>query len=272
MHDHIRDKRDHNHRDVTLKVIEEASNQTSTDVQAFTSTRTGWHCKICDTFSTTIADVVAQQCFRIERSDVRSWTAEGEGEMDIDRRERIDHPDRIAHTLATNEGEPVRISLRDDEATIPTGPCFEGSPPTKTVQCPSFDAVVDVAEIEDAGETLWVRLHVSESEWRRIGLGKHWDADNAVDDGAQRYLDVTGSRFDNYDTYDETVYTAPVPDTSPVLTTYNERPRGTTTAPPAPFDLPDVRVDAVTAERVRNHHNVWTRVDVGTITAVTPLD
>lgn len=183
------------------------------------------------------------------------------------------NPDEIAHILAVNEASPVRVTLSDHQATIPTEPCPDrGSPPTETVPLDDFDAVVDIVDIADGGETLWAHLHLPESEWNRTGFGAHWEAENADDHGNQRILDVWAGRFDNFDKYENIDYTPPVPDDSPVLEEWREWSDDKTPFPPAPLTQPKLEIDAMYSEDVRDYGNVWETVEIGTVVEVEALD
>jgi hypothetical protein len=183
------------------------------------------------------------------------------------------NPDEIAHILAVNEGAPVRITLADHQAIIPTGPCTErAAAPTETVPLASFTAVVKMVDIADGGETLWAHLHLSEAEWNRTGFGTHWEAEDAHDHGEPRILEVWASRFHNYDEYEDTDYMPPIPDDSPVMTEWQEWVDDESSVPPAPLAQPRLELNAMYAESVRDYGNAWQTVEVGTIADVTVLD
>lgn len=177
-------------------------------------------------------------------------------------------PDEIAHILAVNEESPVRVTLTDHQATIPTEPCTErASAPTETVPLNSFEAVATMVDIADGGETLWAHLHLSESEWNRAGFGAHWNAEEAEDHGEQRILEVWASRFNNYDDY-----TPLIPDDSPVNKEWRVWSDDEPSVPPAPLTQPTLEMDAMYSESVRDYGNAWQTVEVGTIAELTVLD
>jgi hypothetical protein len=179
------------------------------------------------------------------------------------------NPDEIAHILAVNEASPVRVTLADHQATIPTGPCPErASAPTETVALPSFEAVIKMVDIADGGKTLWAYLHLSEAEWNRTGFGTHWEIEDAHDQGDPRILEVWASRFNNYDEYEDTDYTPPLPDDSPVITEWAD---DESSVPPAPLTQPRLEMDAMYAESVSDYGNAWQTVEVGTIADLTVL-
>lgn len=181
--------------------------------------------------------------------------------------------DKIAHIFAVNEGSPVRVTLCDQQATIPTEPCPDrGSPPTETVPLNDFKAVVKAVDVADGGESLWVRLHLSESEWNRCGFGNHWDAENADDHGDQRMLNVWAGRFDNFEKYENIDYTPPIPDDSPVIKEWREWSGDEASFPPAPLTQPKLEMDAMYAEEVRDYGDTWETVEIGTIASVSALD
>jgi hypothetical protein len=183
------------------------------------------------------------------------------------------NPDKITHILSVNEGSPVRVTLSDHQATIPTEPCTErASAPTETVPLHSVEAVATMVDIADGGETLWAHLHLSASEWNRAGFGAHWDAEEAEDHGEQRILEVWASRFNNYDDYTDTDYTPPIPDDSPVNTEWREWTDDEPSVPPAPLTQPTLEMDAMYSESVRDYGNAWRTVEVGTIAELTVLD
>lgn len=178
-------------------------------------------------------------------------------------------PDQIAHTIALHDGEPVRIHLVDQEATIPVTPCPKrGSPQTDTVPLSSITAVVNFMEVADGGETVWWYLDVPPSEWDRIGLSKHWEHENAEDRGEQRVFECWASRFNNYGEYEDASFTPDIPDDSPLIT----ESEYDTDTPPAPLSRPTLQMEAMHADDVMDFGNTWNTVDVGDIAAVEPLD
>lgn len=181
------------------------------------------------------------------------------------------NPDKIAHILAVNKDSSVRVTLRDHQATIPIEPCPpRGSPLTETVPISGFDAVVEMVDVTDGGETLWAHLRLSESEWERVGFATHWKAENAEDHGDSRIIEVWANRFDNYEEYEDTKYIPPVPDNSPVLkewTYTDEAP-----LPPAPLSQPKVEMNAMYSEEIQDYGDVWETVKVGTVSKVAATD
>jgi hypothetical protein len=184
------------------------------------------------------------------------------------------HPDKIGHVLSVADGEPVRVYLENGEITAPIEPVKERrGPETATVPCASFDAVVDMVDVADAGETVYARFHLPESEWRRLGLHRHWEKDNAEDWKRERMLEVWLSRFKNTssDEYDSDEYSSPVPSDSPTVTIYKEHDFEID-SPPAPFDRPELEFDVATADSVSNYHNARTRRTLGSVKAVEQLE
>lgn len=190
-------------------------------------------------------------------------------------------PDEVAHELVTSVGEPVRVFLRDGQATIPTEPCRGESPPTTTVSLEYFDAVVERAAIEDGGVTLFCMdgLHLPESEWRRSGLERHWRAPDADLENPffppQRTVEVWASREGallNAEEPFDFSHLDGLPSDSPVLTEWtgggsDELPD----QPPVPFDRPSLTVRAVRADGVTDVRG-FDRVDLGAIARVERLE
>jgi hypothetical protein len=197
-------------------------------------------------------------------------------EQDGDETDTIEqmHPDRVGHILSAGEKKPVRVYLEDGEITVPIKPVKERrGPETVTVPCACFDAIVDMVDIADAGETIYARFHLPESEWCRLGLHKHWEEDNAEDWRCERIIEVWLSRFKNASSgeYDSDRYSSPVPSDSPTVTIYEEHDFEIN-SPPAPFDRPDLEFDVATAESVSNYHNARTRHTLGSVKTVELLD
>jgi hypothetical protein len=242
------------------------------DVSEWLDKETVWYCAVCTHHQTDRTVLAEHDCEYSEPSGSNHVAAVATQSMP-DRPAHPDHPtDYVAHTLTTREEQPVRVHLKDEEITIPTAPApNRGSPPTDTVPCSSFDAVVEFAYIEDGGETLWARFHLPEGEWRRVGLQRHWDHEDADVHGDQRGLELWGSRFDMYDRFDESAYVPPVPDGSPVLTEH-DAPGDWPDTPTAPFGSLDLSFYAAYAEDVVDFHNTWEEVKVGEVAAVEPLE
>jgi hypothetical protein len=202
------------------------------------------------------------------------------GKMQTETTDR-QQPDEIAHTLVTNVGEPVRVSLEGGRMTVPTEPCRGGAPATTTVALDCFDAVVERAAIEDGGLTLFCMdgLHLPGSEWRRSGLERHWWDDDADLESPfftpQRRLEVWASRedalFDAAEPYDFS-HLDDLPEGSPVLTKWAENATDEyPDRPPVPFERPTLSVRAVRAEGVTDVRG-FDRVEVGRIARVDVLD
>ena len=184
------------------------------------------------------------------------------------------HPDKIGHVLSVADGEPVRVYLEDGEITVPIEPVKERrGPETVSVTCDSFDAIVDMVDVADGGETVYAIFHLPESEWRRLGLHKHWEEDNAEDWGCERMIEVWLSRFKNTSSgeYDSDEYSSPVPSDSPTVTIYEENDFEID-SPPAPFDRPDLEFDVATADSVSNYHNARTRRIIGSVKSIEQLE
>lgn len=197
-------------------------------------------------------------------------------EQDGDKRTSIEqmHPDRIGHILSVSEGDPVRVYLADGEITVPIEPVKERrSPETMTVSCTSFDAVINLVDVADGGQTVWATFHLPESEWRRLGLHKHWEKNNAEDWNCKRMMEVWLSRFKNSSSskYDADEYSSPVPSDSPTVTIYKEHDFEID-SPVAPFDRPELEFDAATADSVSNYHNARTCRTLGSVKAVERLE
>jgi hypothetical protein len=187
-------------------------------------------------------------------------------------------PDRIAHLLVTNVGSPVRVVLEDGRATIPTEPCRGGSPATTTVSVTHVDALVERAAIEDRGLSLFCPdgLHLPPSEWRRVGLDRHWNADDADLRSPffppQRTLEVWASREPASRDATDRSHLDGLPDDSPVLAEWAATaPDDAPERPPVPFDRPTLYVRAVRAEGVTDVRGL-DRVEVGRIARVEPLE
>jgi hypothetical protein len=192
--------------------------------------------------------------------------------------------DVIAHLLATNVGSPVRFFLVDETATVPTTPYRDRSGvETTTVPLSSFDAVVERADVDDGGLSLtsFGGIHLPESEWRRIGLEKHWHAEDvdleAPFTDPRRRLELWASREDNlwdqkepedppYDHLED------VPEDSPLITEWDAHsPDDYPSRPYVPFDRPTLSVYALHAEGAGDPRG-FDRVEVGEIARVDILD
>lgn len=184
------------------------------------------------------------------------------------------HQDQIAHTLAVSDGEPIRVCVEKSELTIPTSPVKERrGPETTTVPCTYFDAVIDMVDVADAGQTVHGQLHLPASEWRRLGLHKHWEKDNAEDWRCERMMEVWLSRFENATSgeYDPDEYTSPVPADSPTISIYKNTDIEID-SPKAPFHRPDLEFRAAVAESVTDYGNAHQRRTLGTVKAVERID
>lgn len=188
--------------------------------------------------------------------------------------EQFQSPDLIAHILATNIGNPVQIYLEDSELTVPLEPSDGGAPPATTFPCNSFSAMIDDTIINDWGLVVDSRLQLSEPEWRRIGLEKHWNHDKAIvnNPSKRRRLEVTAGRdeliwgdhpekvsFDHLD---------PIPGNSPLITEWKD-PEGPS-KPPIPLSRPYVWFYAARTEGVTETHGA-NRIEIGNISAVKPI-
>lgn len=192
------------------------------------------------------------------------------------------HPDHIAHKLVTNVGSPTRIHVNDRTLTVPIEPCRGGYPPTKDVPVESFTAVIEDADIVDGGLNLFGidGLHLPATEWERVGLHEHWEADDADLRSPffppQRKLEIWASREDEfYDSEPERYqfdHLDGIPEDSPLITEWRATgPDEEPTKPPVPFPHPTLHVNAVLAESVTETHGMH-RVEVGEISAVEILD
>jgi hypothetical protein len=192
-------------------------------------------------------------------------------------------PDAIAHHLVTNVGSPVRVHLKGNLATIPVEP-FDGesAPRTEIVPLAYFDAVIEGAEIVDGGLNLFGvnGLHLPESEWRRIGLQKHWRVDSADLQNPvhppERKLEIWASREEEF--YRERPgepsfdHLEDVPDDSPVVTNWrDQQPSHYPDKPPVAFSSPTLTIDTLTAEGVTDTAGL-NRVEFATVEGIEILD
>jgi hypothetical protein len=193
-------------------------------------------------------------------------------------------PDVIVHRLVTNVGATVRVYLEGNTARIPVTPYRGTSPPqTELVPLASFEAVIEDVELVDGGLNLSGvnGLRLSDAEWQRIGLAKHWTADDAAindDDTAspQRKLEVWATREDNlYRTNSATDrsldHLSELPDESPLLTAWRNRGSDSPEKPPVPFSRPTLTVEAVHAQGVRDTKGL-DRVEFGAIEGLEVLE
>ena len=180
------------------------------------------------------------------------------------------HPDRIGHLLVENEGCAVRVHLVNSELCTPLEPYSESCMyRNDTVEVDSFEAVVDLGEVADGGETVWGRLHLPDSEWERVGLQRHWDHEDADDKGEQRILEVWSSRFSNYDDFEPADYNPPVPSDSALIDGWTFDVSET---PAAPLERADLTVYAAYDKSVRDYGNVHNRLEVGEIASIEVID
>lgn len=191
-------------------------------------------------------------------------------------------PEQIAHQLVTNVGSPARIYLKEQTLTVPLEPCRGGSPPTTDVPIESFTAVIEDAEIVDGGINLFGinGLHLPATEWERVGLHKHWEANDADLRSPffppQRKLEIWASREDTfYETSPEQYqfdHLEGIPADSPLITEWAANsPDDEPAKPPVPFPYPTLTVNAVRAEGVTDTRGL-DRVQVGEIVALEILD
>lgn len=193
-------------------------------------------------------------------------------------------PDLIAHILVTNVGEPVRVYLEGGVATIPVEP-YRGDSKvqTETVPVAAFDAVIRDAAIVDGGLNLFGAdgLQLPPSEWRRIGLQKHWD-DQDVNlesrtPSPHRRLEIWANREEGPQEMDspETPsfnHLDDVPENSPVIRSWREEvPRDYPDKPPVPLSRPTLYLEAVVAAGVMDPQGL-NRVEVGGIASIEVLD
>ena len=196
----------------------------------------------------------------------------------------LQSPDTIAHLLATNVGSPARFFLVDETARIPITPYRDRSGvETTTVPLSSFDAVIERADIDDGGLSLtsFGGIHLPESEWRRIGLEKHWHADDvdleAPFTDPRRRLELWASREDNLWDVDEPEeppydHLEDIPDDSPLITEWEAHsPDDEPPRPYVPFDRPTLSVYALHAEGAGDPRG-FDRIEVGEIARVDILD
>jgi len=195
----------------------------------------------------------------------------------------IQSPELIAHRLVTNVGSAARFALTDATATIPTTPyrAWTGVE-TTTVPLASFEAVIERVHIDDGGLSLtgFGGIHLPAREWRRIGLEKHWHADDVDLESPltdpQRRLELWASREEAWD--DEDMPAPPydhlemIPDDSPLITEWETDGFDSVPArPPVPFDRPTLSVYALHATGA-NDSQGFDRVVVGTIARVEILE
>jgi hypothetical protein len=192
-------------------------------------------------------------------------------------------PDVIVHRLVTNVGATVRVHLEENVARVPVTPYRGTAPPqTELVPLAAFDAIIGDVELVDGGLNLSGvnGICLSETEWKRIGLAKHWTADDAVtgnDEAApQRKLEVWATREDNlYRTDGAANYTfnhlADIPDDSPLVTAWRERGPDHAEHPPVPFSRPTLTVEAVHAHGVQDTKG-FDRVEFGAIERIEVLE
>lgn len=189
-------------------------------------------------------------------------------------------PDVIVHRLVTNVGATVRVHLEGNVARIPVTPFRGTSPPqTELVPLASFDAVIENAKLVDGGLNLFGvnGLRLSESEWERIGLAKHWTAeDAAIDEDAaspQRRLEVWATREDNlYRAADQSDdHLTALPADSPLLTAWRDHGPNGSARPPVPFSRPTLTVEAIRAHGVRDTKGL-DRVELGAIEGIEILE
>lgn len=196
----------------------------------------------------------------------------------------VQSPDTIAHMLVTNVGSPARFFLVDETARIPITPYRDRTGvETTTVPLSSFDAVIERADIDDGGLSLtsFGGIHLPESEWRRIGLEKHWHAEDvdleAPFTDPRRRLELWASREDNLWDVDEPEdppydHLEGIPDDSPLITEWEAQSRDD--EPPRPyvsFDRPTLSVYALHAEGAGDPRG-FDRIEVGEIARVDILD
>jgi len=191
-------------------------------------------------------------------------------------------PEEIAHTLVTNNEQPFRVHLVDEEITVPIEPCYGGSPETETVPCSSFEAVLGGAEIVDGGlNLLGIRgFHLPESEWTRVGLQKHWEHED-TDLGSpffapNRQLEISGSRESLFYKTDEIDYSfdhlSDIPDDSPIITEWSDgSPEEEPDKPPVPLERPGLFLYTLRAENCTDTHG-FERIEVGQIESIEILD
>jgi hypothetical protein len=194
-------------------------------------------------------------------------------------------PDVIVHRLVTNVGATVRVYLEGNTARIPVTPYRGTSPPqTELVPLASFDAVIEDVELVDGGLNLSGvnGLRLTDAEWRRIGLAKHWAADDAAIDtdedaaSPQRKLEVWATREDNLyranSATDRSLdHLSELPDESPLLTAWRNRESDSPEKPPVPFSRPTLTVEAVHARGVRDTKGL-DRVELGAIEGLEILE
>lgn len=188
--------------------------------------------------------------------------------------EQCQSPELIAHILATNIGNQVQIYFKNKELTVPLEPSDGGAAQTTTIPCNSFNAMIDDTMINDWGLVVDSRLQLSESEWRRIGLEKHWNHDQAIvnNPSKRRQLEVTAEReepiqedrpeevsFDHLD---------PVPGDSPIITEWKDSEG--LSKPSIPLSRPYVWFHAARTEGVTETHGAE-RIEIGDISAVRPI-
>lgn len=192
-------------------------------------------------------------------------------------------PDTIAHLLTTNVESPARFSLVDETATIPVTPYRErAGVETTTVPVSSFDAVIERAAVDDGGRSLTGvgGIHLHESEWGRIGLEKHWHADD-VDLEAPfthptRRLELWASRQETLWEVDEPAeppydHLEAIPDDSPLITEWRAHASDDPPRPYTPFDRPTLSVYALHAAGAHDPRGS-DRITVGEIARVDILD
>jgi hypothetical protein len=196
----------------------------------------------------------------------------------------VQSPDTIAHLLATNVGSPARFFLVDETATIPITPYRDrAGVETTTVPLSSFDAVIERADVDDGGLTLtsFGGIHLPESEWCRVGLEKHWHAEDVDLESPftdpRRRLELWASREDNLWDVDEPEdppydHLEDIPDDSPLISEWEAHsPDDKPARPYAPFDRPTLSVYALHAEEAGDPRG-FDRIEVGEIARVDILN
>jgi len=274
---HCRDK--YNHPTDLPHLVVDSAETAETDLPV--ETESMFYCPKCGRTAATVDTLESHECVSLESANTRlqslfPTSENGDSSPSESSAPSLSHPDVVANRLLENEGDPVRIHLKDAELTIPTEPYQSGTPETETVPARAFDAVVDRCYNEDAGLSISGRLHLPESEWERLGLGKHWEAEDAQTAGHQRHLELWASREKSMESsgYKEDLYRVPpsVGDDAPILEPYREYEDNERVpdSPISPLEPTKLTLWVAHAQGSSDGRGL-DRLDVGRIARVEPL-
>lgn len=195
---------------------------------------------------------------------------------------RTASPDEIAHRIVVNTGSPARFYLQDETLTVPTEPYRRGSPPTTELPIPYFDAVIERVAVEDGGLNIagFSGIHLSASEWKRTGLNKHWEADDAAVgepfSNTDRRLELWASREEAFYDSDPDSWSfehlEPIPASSPLIKEWSSHDDTIPDRPPVPLSYPALSLYVLHAVDSDPHTQGRDRIEVGTVSDVSILD